>query len=125
VCICIYIYIYIAGVLNSGIDMCMYMLCACVCMDMYGYIHINIYINFYRDIIATAHRIDHRLVALDQEYSLVKNDEQASKIVFKRIKEREKALFGVYQQVAVHFADLHDTPGTCIYMRICKCRQVV
>ena len=24
---------------------------------------------------------------------------------------REKALFGVFQQVAVHFADLHDTPG--------------
>lgn len=29
----------------------------------------------------------------------------------KQIKRRERALFGVYQQVAVHFADLHDTPG--------------
>ena len=28
-----------------------------------------------------------------------------------QIKMREKALFGVFQQVAVHFADLHDTPG--------------
>lgn len=64
-----------------------------------------------KDIIATAHRIDHRLIALDQEHSLVKNDEGASSIIIKQIKEREKALFGVYQQVAVHFADLHDTPG--------------
>jgi len=29
----------------------------------------------------------------------------------KQIKHRERMLFGVYQQVAVHFADLHDTPG--------------
>ena len=28
-----------------------------------------------------------------------------------QIKQREKALFGVFQQIAVHFADLHDTPG--------------
>jgi acetyl-CoA carboxylase/biotin carboxylase 1 len=27
------------------------------------------------------------------------------------MKLREKMIFGVYQQVAVHFADLHDTPG--------------
>ena len=29
----------------------------------------------------------------------------------KQIKEREKALKGIYAQVAVQFADLHDTPG--------------
>lgn len=28
-----------------------------------------------------------------------------------QVKKRERAIFGVYQQIAVHFADLHDTPG--------------
>ncbi|CAM9604148.1 unnamed protein product, partial [Phaeothamnion confervicola] len=31
-----------------------------------------------------------------------------------RIKEREERLIGVYQQVAVQFADLHDTPGRMV-----------
>lgn len=29
----------------------------------------------------------------------------------REIKTRERQLYGVYQQIAVHFADLHDTPG--------------
>ncbi len=66
-----------------------------------------------REIVETAHRIDPVLIQLDQ---LIKEAEKAGdnsqledlKI---RIRQRERSLFGVYQQVAVHFADLHDTPG--------------
>jgi acetyl-CoA carboxylase/biotin carboxylase 1 len=36
---------------------------------------------------------------------------QDTEEINKKIKVREKLLFGVYQQVAIHFADLHDTPG--------------
>lgn len=32
-------------------------------------------------------------------------------ILNKKLKEREEYLEPVYHQVAVHFADLHDTPG--------------
>jgi acetyl-CoA carboxylase/biotin carboxylase 1 len=66
-----------------------------------------------RDILATAHRIDHMLVSLDIEMKAAlsaRNSETVSELE-KQIKKREKMLLGVYQQVAVHFADLHDTPG--------------
>ena len=65
-----------------------------------------------KDIIATAHRIDHVLVGLDTKIAaLASEDTAARKELEGEVKRREKALFGVYQQVAVHFADLHDTPG--------------
>lgn len=76
-----------------------------------------------RDIIGTAHRLDHQLISLDESIALLQTsltgasveDSIAIKLKIselgKQIKTREKLLFGVYQQVAVHFADLHDTPG--------------
>lgn len=77
-----------------------------------------------RDIISTSHRIDHVLIQLDKSLQelhktldLCNDSEQQSalqnqiKDLKKQIKLREKSLFGVFQQVAVHFADLHDTPG--------------
>eukprot|EP01038_Epipyxis_sp_PR26KG_P010409 gene10409-13983_t len=68
-----------------------------------------------RDIVGTAHRIDHALIALDKQLANLKqnavaNSDQIAQLS-KEIKTREKLLFGVFQQVAVHFADLHDTPG--------------
>ena len=66
-----------------------------------------------RDIVATAHRLDHGLISLDAKLARAKdegNDVEINSIT-KEITAREKMLFGVYQQVAVHFADLHDTPG--------------
>ena len=64
-----------------------------------------------RDIAATAHRVDHELIALDKKLAAAKGDAASCIAISKQIKIREKALFGVFQQVAVHFADLHDTPG--------------
>ncbi|KAJ1432269.1 carboxyl transferase domain-containing protein [Ochromonadaceae sp. CCMP2298] len=64
-----------------------------------------------RDIVATAHRLDPALVALDAELAALKGAGKELEAVLKQIASRERMLFGVYQQVAVHFADLHDTPG--------------
>jgi len=78
-----------------------------------------------RDIISTAHRLDHVLIALDNSIGELKaallipgqSAEDVAEIktkvaeAEKQSKMREKMLFGVFQQVAVHFADLHDTPG--------------
>ena len=63
-----------------------------------------------RDIVATAHRIDPVLIDLDKKLNEATSVD-SKKAVEKQIATREKMLFGVYQQVAVHFADLHDTPG--------------
>jgi acetyl-CoA carboxylase/biotin carboxylase 1 len=63
-----------------------------------------------RDIIATAHRIDATLASLDQKLASA-TDSSEKDALAKQIKQRERMLFGVFQQVAVHFADLHDTPG--------------
>lgn len=68
-----------------------------------------------RDIILTAHRVDFELQRLDAQLKSLKTDaasrSEEVRAVEKQIKERERMLFGVFQQVAVHFADLHDTPG--------------
>ena len=67
-----------------------------------------------RDIVATAHRLDPVLASLDEQLRAAKAAEHSAEAVGtieRQIKVREKMLFGVYQQVAVHFADLHDTPG--------------
>jgi acetyl-CoA carboxylase/biotin carboxylase 1 len=66
-----------------------------------------------RDIVATAHRLDHALVEMDARLAKAKASGKDTEVasIQKEITVREKMLFGVYQQVAVHFADLHDTPG--------------
>jgi acetyl-CoA carboxylase / biotin carboxylase 1 len=72
-----------------------------------------------RDIIKTAHRTDKGLIELDIKLKCAKNNNIINDImdmnniinIENEIKLREKQLFGVFQQVAVHFADLHDTPG--------------
>jgi acetyl-CoA carboxylase/biotin carboxylase 1 len=70
-----------------------------------------------RDLRAAAHRLDHELIALDRRLVELKaSDASAARAaaideVSKQIFHRERSLLGVYQQVAVHFADLHDTPG--------------
>ena len=67
-----------------------------------------------KDILSTAHRIDHALIALDEKVRMLKESKAGTgelEEVKIQISLREKMLFGVFQQVAVHFADLHDTPG--------------
>lgn len=65
-----------------------------------------------RDILAAMHRLDHTLIQLDASLIAAKEADRADRAdIAKLIKQRERMLHGVYQQVAVHFADLHDTPG--------------
>ena len=64
-----------------------------------------------RDVITTAHRIDPQLRSLDLELSKLRSSGTDASEIEKEIKRRERMLLGVYQQIAVHFADLHDTPG--------------
>merc|ERR1711871_276825 len=70
-----------------------------------------------KDILLAAHRLDPTLQSMDSELNRCREENRLS-IDGKTISEleeaisrREKSLLGVYQQIAVHFADLHDTPG--------------
>jgi len=79
-----------------------------------------------RDLLKTMHRLDDQLVELDRQLAeLDKVDSKTSAAkaeaapsssetrdtIVKQIRTREKALSPIYHQVAVQFADLHDTPG--------------
>jgi len=66
----------------------------------------------YRDseIRKSAHRVDHVLVQLDRLLAN-ENDADRRKDIERQILQREKIVFGVFRQIAIHFADLHDTPG--------------
>lgn len=60
-----------------------------------------------KEILECAHRNDYVLQRLDKD---LKNGGPVEELQ-REIRHRERQLFGVYQQIAVHFADLHDTPG--------------
>jgi acetyl-CoA carboxylase/biotin carboxylase 1 len=74
-----------------------------------------------RDLKLAAHRLDHDLITLDKRLAALKSEletaenpmvvSEAMDEIQRQIVHRERMLLGVYQQVAVHFADLHDTPG--------------
>ena len=70
-----------------------------------------------KDVLATAHRLDAKLIALDAELkSLESGDSTAAStrgrdVILKEIRAREALIFPTYHQVATQFADLHDTPG--------------
>jgi acetyl-CoA carboxylase/biotin carboxylase 1 len=63
-----------------------------------------------KDMISTMHRLDEKLKALDADL-----EERVCQIerqeVIDAIQEREQALLPVYEQIAVKFCELHDTPG--------------
>jgi len=63
-----------------------------------------------KDIIVTMHGLDAKLQALDAQLDDRMDDSQRLNVE-NAIKSREKALFPVYEQIAVQFCDLHDTPG--------------
>lgn len=63
-----------------------------------------------KDLLLTMHRLDAKLKALDTKLQeCVDNTERTE--IQKSIKAREQSLLPVYEQVAVQFCDLHDTPG--------------
>lgn len=63
-----------------------------------------------KDILKTMHRIDQVIVPLKQRLSSTDISPEEKVDVESRIVEREQYLKPMYHQVAVHFADLHDTP---------------
>ncbi|KAL3794777.1 hypothetical protein HJC23_012787 [Cyclotella cryptica] len=63
-----------------------------------------------KDILATMHRLDEKLIALDKELE-ERVCELEREEILTAIKEREQALLPVYEQISVQFCELHDTPG--------------
>jgi acetyl-CoA carboxylase/biotin carboxylase 1 len=58
----------------------------------------------------THFRMDPELIKMRAEMLTVADKPDLKKAVEKNIQEREQFLRPVYQQVAIQFADLHDTP---------------
>jgi len=63
-----------------------------------------------KDLIKTMHRLDDTLISLDKQLESVMGNEE-TKTVEESIKKREQSLLPVYEQIAVQFCELHDTPG--------------
>ena len=59
-------------------------------------------------LIATMHRLDDELVRLDRE---IASGSAAAPGLVAQITAREKELLPLYSQIAVRFAELHDTSG--------------
>jgi acetyl-CoA carboxylase / biotin carboxylase 1 len=64
-----------------------------------------------KDLIATMHRLDHQLIELDATLVSSKDDAELENQVQGQIRSREHILLPVYEQIAVQFCELHDTPG--------------
>mmetsp|Transcript_38290 Transcript_38290/g.56396 ORF Transcript_38290/g.56396 Transcript_38290/m.56396 type:complete len:1127 (-) Transcript_38290:624-4004(-) len=62
-----------------------------------------------KDLLITMHRLDEKLKSLDLD--LQNAEEGAKEEVQAAITKREHALLPVYEQIAVQFCELHDTPG--------------
>ena len=65
------------------------------------------------DLLKTMHRTDHELMALDQAAAdaAAAGDAEGAAAAKAKAAARERKLMPIYQQIAVQFADLHDTPG--------------
>jgi len=64
-----------------------------------------------KDLLKTMYRLDTELIKLrSQLFALAEGKPEEKAPIEKKIHEREQHLLPMYRQVAVHFADLHDTP---------------
>ncbi|KAM6297727.1 acetyl-CoA carboxylase 2 [Aegotheles albertisi] len=64
-----------------------------------------------KDLVKTMRRIDTVYAKLVEQLGTPELSEEQRKDLEKQLKAREELLLPVYYQVAVRFADLHDTPG--------------
>jgi len=66
-----------------------------------------------KDLIATMHRLDEKLIDLDKQLSQAEQSTAESRRneIKEAIANRERALLPVYEQISVQFCELHDTPG--------------
>jgi len=63
-----------------------------------------------KDLIKTMHRIDPMIISMKAELQAANLPQEQRLQLEHQIVDREKFLMPMYHQVAVHFADLHDTP---------------
>ncbi|KRF80078.1 acetyl-CoA carboxylase isoform X3 [Drosophila virilis] len=65
-----------------------------------------------KDLVKTIHRLDHTTIGLKREHdeAVAAGDKVKAAQLDEKIKARIAVLMHVYHTVAVHFADLHDTP---------------
>jgi acetyl-CoA carboxylase/biotin carboxylase 1 len=63
-----------------------------------------------KDMFVTMHRLDDTLKSLDEKLASVSAEAERADIQ-KDIRSREQMLLPVYEQIAVQFCELHDTPG--------------
>uniref|UniRef100_A0A8B9NND2 acetyl-CoA carboxylase n=1 Tax=Accipiter nisus TaxID=211598 RepID=A0A8B9NND2_9AVES len=64
-----------------------------------------------KDLVKTMRRIDTVYAKLAEQLGTPELSEAQRRELEKQLKAREELLLPMYYQVAVHFADLHDTPG--------------
>ena len=65
----------------------------------------------YKDLSKTMHRLDPICILLKKKLASPELAQKDKVALEKQMKQREGQLMSVYHQVAVMFADLHDTPG--------------
>jgi len=63
-----------------------------------------------KDLLKTMHRLDDCLISLTTKLHTCTNEKEKAEIK-ESISGREKCLIPVYEQIAVQFCELHDTPG--------------
>lgn len=63
-----------------------------------------------KDLLKTMHRIDPMIISMKGELQAANLPQEQRLQLEQQIVDREKFLMPMYHQVAVHFADLHDTP---------------
>uniref|UniRef100_A0A0A9YFN2 Acetyl-CoA carboxylase n=3 Tax=Lygus hesperus TaxID=30085 RepID=A0A0A9YFN2_LYGHE len=63
-----------------------------------------------KDLLKTMHRLDPATIELQEKLKSGNLPAEEKAAVEEALKNREKFLMPLYHQVAVHFADLHDTP---------------
>jgi len=65
----------------------------------------------YKDLSKTMHRLDQRCSSLSRQAMAADLSHADRTALEHELKKREEQLLPIYHQVAVLFADLHDTPG--------------
>jgi len=62
-----------------------------------------------KDLLECMHRLDPNLISLKIKLQEAKDDHPGAEVIRQQIKAREKQLLPFYKQIAIRFAELHDT----------------
>lgn len=80
-----------------------------------------------RDIIATINRLDTECSSIVSQLKNSNEDlsSELRKTLENKLQERYKLLAPMYHQIAVQFADLHDTPGRMMQKGVISVRYIM